>query len=185
MERKNFPLLFALVWLLLKSGLKFSDYYEYSYEIGIGLNLLILPFVVIFAIRPLFHEKGIRGTAVAKKGMRAGAVYVLCVAAGIFIYYQFIDPDFASIKADRVLNGFETQIAEAGGWEKLKESRPELFEDPILMDMSKEEFLESRRTVYESTTAFIITTQSLMALMILMIFYSGLMALLFKLLNRT
>ncbi len=179
MERKNFPLLLALVWLLIKSGIKFTDFYDQSIIIGIGLNLLILPFIVLFAIKPYFNEKGHSGIFIAKEGMKSGAIYAICVTFGIFIYYSFLDPTFAENIEEQRIEAITSEIENAGGIEAFRE----LY--PAVGDKTAEELIEEEKAVYENLTAFKLTTFSLLCLMILAIFYSFLMAILFKVLNRS
>ncbi|MEM7161523.1 MAG: DUF4199 family protein [Bacteroidota bacterium] len=178
MERKNFPILLALVWLLIKSGLKFSDFYDQSVIIGIGLNLLILPFVVLFAIKPFFNERGHSGIFLAKQAMKSGGVYVVCVALGIFIYYQFIDPEYRDYVEKTRTKAISDEIEKVGGIEEFHKAYP------MSEGKSEEELIKEELAVYENLTPFKLTTFSLLCLMILAIFYSFLMAILFKVLNR-
>jgi len=177
-ERKNFPYLFALVWLIIKSGVKFTDFYDQTVMIGIGLNLLILPFVVLFAIRPYLREKGRSGIFIAKEGMKAGGIYVLCVAAAIFIYYQFIDPGFAEYVEETRVAAIQEEIQKLGGIDAFHAAYP------ASGGKTEKELIQEELTVYQNLTPFKLTTFSLLCLMLLAIFYSFLMAILFKLLNR-
>ena len=177
MERANFPYLLAFVWLLIKSGLKYTSFYSHTYEIGIGLNLLFLPFIVLFAIRPFFKEKRHSGLFIAKHAMKSGAIYALCVTLGSFLYYKWIDPDFAQNRYDQHIEYVETQLSEEGKFEELKKG------NPTLRNMSKEDYLvREKESAQKFNSPLMIATFSLLALMILVLFYSLLMAILFKVL---
>lgn len=179
MERTNFPYLLALVWLLLKSGIKYTSFYGHSYEIGIALNLLFLPFIVLFAIRPFFKEKGHSGLFIAKQGMKAGAVYALCVALGSFLYYKAIDPEFTKTRFEQHVEYVESQLAEEGTFEQLQE------DNLTLRNLTKEEYLQKEiSSAQKMNSPLMIATFSLLALIILVLFYSFLMAILFKVLTN-
>jgi len=180
MERKNFPLLLALVWLLIKSGIKFTDFYEHSYQIGIGMNLIFLPFIVLFAIRPFFRERSHSGIFIAKQGMKAGAIYTLLVGLGMFLYYQFIDPSYTEKQFSESMALVEEELNKEGRYEQLQS------EDPTTRNLTKEEYLDKQRQTFERLNSpFFIATLSILALIILTVFYGFLMAILFKVLNRS
>ncbi|NND76976.1 MAG: DUF4199 domain-containing protein [Flavobacteriales bacterium] len=181
MERANFPYFLAFVWLLLKAGLKYTSFYSHTYEIGIGLNLLFLPFIVLFAIRPFFKEKGHSGLFIAKQGMKSGAIYALCVSLGSLLYYKWIDPEFTQNRFDQHITYVEEQLQEEGRFEELQK------DNPTLRNLTKEDYLEKEiESAEKFNSPMMIATFSLLALMILVLCYSLLMAVLFKLLiNRS
>lgn len=114
---------------------------------------------------------------VAKDGMKSGAKYALSIAIAVFIYYQFLDPAFGENKLieSTILN--KDYIESQGGFAELQKS------DPTLKNLTEEEYLAKQREfgeiIYQPFTQ---STASILALVILSILYSLIVAVLFKVL---
>lgn len=112
---------------------------------------------------------------VAKDGMKAGAKYAVSIAIAVFVYYQLLDPQFGARKLETNIALNEAYIEEQGGFQAMQEN------DPTLKNTTKEEFMQKQREFGEIIyKPFTQASASLLALVILSIIYSLIVAVLFK-----
>lgn len=130
-------------------------------------------------MKPKLLEKRHSNLVVAKDGMKAGAKYAVSIALAIFMYYQFLDPGFGQSKLDETIALNKAYILEQGGFEELQKN------DPTIKDLSEDEYLQKQREFGEVMyKPFTQASASLLALVILSVIYSLIVALLFKVLLR-
>jgi hypothetical protein len=170
--------IFALLWIILKLAL-FLMKLDFRWELGIILNLMMLPVVIYFGIR-LFRKRQKPGqTAVfiedLKAAMRPAALYSLIIGLFLFIYYAKIDDIFISdLRNDRI-EILQDAIDDAGGWKEYKQRSEEM------VSYTEEEYLDKvSENINMIISPFSAATASLIGLMLLSFLYSLLFTIFYR-----
>jgi hypothetical protein len=176
-------LIFALSWIIVRLAL-FQFRFEYRWELGIALNLLVLPVVVLLGLQGYKKRvaKNVQQTFFTdfKAAMRPAALYSLIIAGFTLINYARIDREFIQdIRNDRV-ELIEENIKDAGGWDKYKRTIGKQGElDPE--QMTEKDFLTQKRSEIETVISpFTASSATLLALMFLSFVYSLFITILYR-----
>lgn len=143
--------------ILFKMAVYFNGLQGETFDqIGRFANIFVLMTGVFFAIR-LFKSQEEKPTAYLddfKAGMRISALYALGMAAFLYLYYEFIDPQYF----DLYMKGSESSDLELEG----------------------EELEKAQETIAFAKSAYFNSTISLIGFLILGSFYSALIAFLVR-----
>lgn len=165
------PAILAFVWLVIKSALLQFGMNDEKY--GVMMNLFFLVLVIFLAIRSL--KEDVDFFPMLKTGMRPAAIYIILVTAGIFIYYQWMDPGYMPGAIQKSVDSIELAIEDEGGFEKFKAGNPTVKEDD--MDSYIKTQRENLGTLF---SPFGRASQSLLALTMMAFLYTLMMVGVYK-----
>ena len=138
MDLKRIGLVSALIWITSKMIL-FNLNVKNSFEIGVGLNILLLLIVIFISVRRHFlSKKSVLYLDDVKAGMKQAGVYALLVSLFVFTYYKWIDKSFLANHLEKRVEAEDNRIEKQGGWEIFVENS----QDDHLKSMSKADYLD-------------------------------------------
>lgn len=162
---------FALIWVILRMIVYMMDV-EYRVEIGMGLNLLFLPVILLLAMMNVRNnaEKVLTYLDFLKAGMRASAIYALLVCAFLFLYYGKIDQAYLDDARAERIEALEDGIQEEGGWESYRDKNE-------IQEESEVDFMDQQKEMAERfLSPFFMVSLSLIGLMLAALIFSLIMA---------
>lgn len=170
---------FALIWIVVKMGFFFTGNADEGLVIMVFLNLLLILLVEFFALR--FKYKTITLTDSnflddVKSCLRSASTYVIVIVLFSVVYYNFLHPEFYADRVTDAITHAEEQAAD-----------PVFFEELVRRDTTMPEgttpaqYVENVREVAQRGASWwFISGASLMLLMIVSIFNSVFITLLFR-----
>jgi hypothetical protein len=102
-------------------------------------------------------------------------MFAVIISIGIFIYFSYIDPEYTANRYKDAIELLENQVSDEASFEKLQK------ENPALSNMSREEYLESQKSNFD--TIFSVKLYSggaLIALVLAAILYGIAVTLLYR-----
>lgn len=176
---------FALIWIIIKLAM-FQFRIEGRWEIGIILNLILLPLVIFFGLRMFRAQAKAKGEQLVvfmqdlKAALRPSALYCLIVGVFLFMYYGKIDREFINeLHKDR-MEMLDKAITESGGWAEYKKSiKPTDDFDPL--HETQEAYTDKvQQNVETIISPFTAGTASILSLLMLSIVYSLFFTILYR-----
>lgn len=171
-------LLFAGGWIVIKLAFFYLEISQDSIVIpGLINNLFLLMAVSLGMLFEKKKEGFGKGDPLAdiKKGLTAGAPYVLIVAAFMYYYYDTVNPSFIENRIEQRMDNFYVEM----------ESNPDFIEtmreqNPKFKTSTKEDILKSvKLDLHNNQSPFTMFIFSLLGLIIMGLSYSILVTLIF------
>jgi len=165
---KKAPLILAAIWLVARIVINQTGIVSIEEEINysVMLNMLLL-IIAIYAGLKEFRFQEVPFLEMAKAGMRSAALYAVFMGLGLFMFYQFIAPDYLELRINKVHEIELADIAAKGGWEEVQKKTPEL------KDKDQESFFEERKdTMLSLFTPWFIASTGMFVMLLLGLLYS-------------
>ena len=160
------PISFAAIWILFRLVI-FNLGINSQLKIGFLINVLFILILILTSLHVYVkREKKIESFAVNfKNSLKQAGIYLMIVVGFIFIFHQFINPEFLTDFHER----------------KMEVERDQDFTEIIKQGFSKEEYLEkAEKSSLIITSKKMITTFYFGALFLISIIYSVLAPLFYK-----
>lgn len=171
MKKKiSLPVSFAAVWILVRLII-FNLGVDSQIKIGFFINILFIITLIIASLHlKVKAEKKLEVFAVNfKNSLKNAGTYIIIVIGFIFIFHQFINPNYLSDFHEKAM-----EIEQARDFEKLLSS-------PMYKGFTKEEYLEkAESTSLMFTSKKIITTFYFLGLFMMSLIFSILIPLFYK-----
>ncbi len=170
--------LFAIGWMLVKMTFHFAGISATSIVPTIFINMFLLLSSISVGLYMHKKREGFsQGNALSdiKSCMTVGIPYSVLVVIFVYVYYNYINPDFVNHMIAEKLNAYKIGLANPEELKLIRASN-EAFEVMTKEDIFKEMEKSTRSTI----SPFSITTISLLGMILLSTVYSILATVIFR-----
>jgi len=118
------PIYLAIAWLAVKIILHnmYPDWDTFMF--GACLNILFVFAIILMNLRNKTADNSFLSQL--KNILKSASLFIFLTGISVFVYYEYVHPEYIQNKIDGTLMGTEKTIEDAGGWDLFVKDNPSI-----------------------------------------------------------